>query len=109
MLVQVYIPDSLTATEADYVIIGMSVPENQDLTSASFRSDLGNKLETLYQEAKGKANSRRKRRSGSTSVTVSKEFLLANHEMMALRLNIGFFVQSYGIESFIEKEEHCKF
>lgn len=70
-MVQVYIPDSLTATEADYVIIGISVPENQDVTNASFRSDLADKLVKLYQKAKGQKNSRRKKRSGSTSVTVS--------------------------------------
>lgn len=66
-----YIPDSLTATEADYVIIGVSVSENQVLTNASFRTDLASKLITVYQNAKGKINSRRKKRSGSTSATVS--------------------------------------
>lgn len=71
VLVQVYIPDSLTASEADYVIIGISVPENQDLTNAAFRSDLADKLVKLYQKAKGQTNSRRKKRSGSTIVTVS--------------------------------------
>lgn len=71
VLVQVYIPDSLTATEADHVIIGVSVSESVDLTSASFRSDLASKLATVYQNAKGKISSRRKKRSGSTSATVS--------------------------------------
>ena len=70
-MVQVYIPDSLTATEADYVIIGVSVAESVDLADASFRSDLASKLATVYQNGKGKINSRRKRRSGSTSATVS--------------------------------------
>ena len=68
---QVYIPDSLTASEADYVIIGINVPKNQDVTNATFRSDLADKLVKLYQKAKGQTNSRRKKRSGITSVTVS--------------------------------------
>ena len=66
-----YIPDSLTASEADYVIIGISVPESVDITDDMFRSDLADKLVKLYQKAKGQKNSRRKKRSGSTSVTVS--------------------------------------
>lgn len=64
-----YIPDSLTASEADYVIIGISVPESLDITDDVFRSDLADKLVKLYQKAKGQK--RRKKRSGSTSVTVS--------------------------------------
>ena len=76
MLVPVYIPDSLANSETDQVIIGISVGENQDLTNSSFRSDLANKLVALYVEAKGRKTSRRKRRSGSTSATVSYYSLL---------------------------------
>ena len=76
MLVPVYIPDSLANSETDHVIIGISVLENQDLTNSSFRSDLANKLVALYVEAKGRKTSRRKRRSGSTSATVSYHLLL---------------------------------
>jgi len=70
VLVPVYIPDSLTATESDHVIIGISIDQNQDLNNAEFRNDLANKLVTLYLDAKGRKNARRKRRSGSTSATV---------------------------------------
>ncbi|KAL9955884.1 hypothetical protein ACROYT_G037281 [Oculina patagonica] len=94
VLVQVYIPDSLTATEADYVIIGMSVPENQDLTSTSFRSDLANKLVTLYQTAKGKKNSRRKRRSRSTSATIKD--IVRNPDSTASEADVTFFVFDAG-------------
>ena len=76
MLVPVYIPDSLANSETDHMIIGISVGENQDLTNSSFRSDLANKLVALYVEAKGRQTSRRKRRSGSTSATVSYHLLL---------------------------------
>ena len=68
-LVPVYIPDSLTATETDHVIIGIHIDQNQDLNNAEFRNDLANKLVTLYVDAKGRKNARRKR-SGSTSATV---------------------------------------
>ena len=76
VLVPVYIPDSLANSETDHVIIGISVGENQDLTNSSFRSDLASKLVALYVEAKGRKTWRRKRKSGSTSATVSYHSLL---------------------------------
>lgn len=70
VLVPVYIPDSLTASESDHVVIGISIVESQDLQDASFRTVLANKLTLLYEEARGRRSTRRKRRSGSTSVTI---------------------------------------
>lgn len=94
VLVQVYIPDSLTASEADYVIIGISVPENQDLTNAAFRSDLADKLVKLYQKAKGQTNSRRKKRSGSTIVTIKDIVKKASSNLS--EADVTFFVYEAG-------------
>lgn len=73
VLVPVYVPDSLTSSESDHVIIGISVNQNQDLKNALFRSDVASKLATLYVEGKGRKSSRRKRSSGSVSATVSNK------------------------------------
>lgn len=75
VLVGIYIPDSLSATEYDHVIIGIHVNQNQDLQDTAFTNELANKLGALYVEAKGRKNARRKRRSGSTSATVSHKLI----------------------------------
>ncbi|XP_068675121.1 streptococcal hemagglutinin-like isoform X2 [Montipora foliosa] len=94
VLVPVYIPDSLTASESDHVVIGISIVESQDLQDASFRTVLANKLTLLYEEARGRRSTRRKRRSGSTSVTIVD--IVRRNKTDASEADVTFFVFDSG-------------
>ncbi|XP_067042708.1 serine-rich adhesin for platelets-like isoform X2 [Acropora muricata] len=95
-LSQVYIPESLGATESDHVIIGLNIDVSQDLKDASFRGELANKLAALYVEAKGRTTARRRKRSGSSS-TVSIVDIVRRNDSQAPEADVTFYVFDSGL------------
>lgn len=96
VLSQVYIPESLGATESDHVIIGLNVDVSQDLKDASFRGEVANKLAALYVEAKGRTTARRRKRSGSSS-TVSIVDIVRLNDSQAPEADVTFYVFDSGV------------